>query len=168
MLNSDKIDLEKLNFLVLDNNVCSLELMFQVLFGFGARNITRCSSTAEAKDIVKDKLIDFIITDDVMADESGYEFLRWLRRDVTAKIRFTPAIIVTGHTRRKHVEQARDCGAHFVISKPLRANILLERIFWVAKDKRMFIDCEVYAGPDRRFNFDCGATIWMRVARQSG
>jgi hypothetical protein len=28
--------------------------------------------------------------------------------------------------------------------------VLLERILWVARDKRPFVECESYVGPDRR------------------
>jgi hypothetical protein len=29
--------------------------------------------------------------------------------------------------------------------------VILERIYWVAQSKRMFVETETYIGPDRRF-----------------
>ncbi len=46
---------------------------------------------------------------------------------------------------------ARDCGANFIITKPFSAKNLLERIVWVARDERPFLEVGDYFGPDRRF-----------------
>ena len=154
MHDNDKLDLERISVMIVDDNAQSVDILAQVMTGFGARNITRCSGVKEAKDILKSRRIDFILTDAEMPGEDGYELLRWLRREAKEPNRFTPAILVTGHTRTSQVKRARDCGAHLVVSKPIQANVLLERIFWVARDERMFVDCEAYAGPDRRFKFE--------------
>ena len=61
------------------------------------------------------------------------------------------AVVVTGHTRISRVMKARECGAHFIVAKPITPAVLLQRIVWVSKDERLFIDCETYVGPDRRF-----------------
>jgi len=68
-----------------------------------------------------------------MPGEDGYDLLRWLRREAKEPNRFAPAILVTGHTRISQIKRARDCGAHFVVSKPIQAKVLLERGFWVAR-----------------------------------
>ena len=47
--------------------------------------------------------------------------------------------------------EARDCGAHFIIAKPLTPLIVLERIIWIAKEGRKFLESDTYVGPDRRF-----------------
>jgi len=154
LLNSDKIDLNKIDVLILDDNPHALQLLCQVVSGFGCRNISLCETVDEAKELLKRKRIDLILSDGEMPGQNGYDFLQWLRREASEPNRFAPAILVTGHTRVSNVHRARDCGAHFVVSKPIQADTLLQRIFWVAKDERMFIDCPTYAGPDRRFKFD--------------
>ncbi|MBS0410476.1 MAG: response regulator [Proteobacteria bacterium] len=154
MQDNDKLDLERITVMIVDDNAQSVDILAQVMTGFGARNIIRCSGAKEAKDILNGRRVDFILTDAEMPGEDGYELLRWLRRDAKEPNRFTPAILVTGHTRISQVKRARDCGAHLVVSKPIQANVLLERIFWVARDERMFVDCDAYAGPDRRFKFE--------------
>ena len=101
-----------------------------------------------------------------MPEQDGYDFLRWLRRDSQEPNRYAPAILLTSHTRSSRIQWARDCGAHFVVTKPIQADVLLERIFWVAKDERMFIDCDAYVGPDRRFKFE-GPPAGMEGRRSS-
>jgi hypothetical protein len=46
---------------------------------------------------------------------------------------------------------ARDAGANLVIGKPVSPRALFDRIAWVAKAPRPFIETANYAGPDRRF-----------------
>jgi hypothetical protein len=48
------------------------------------------------------------------------------------------------------VAKARDCGANYIIAKPITPKIILERIVWVAQSTRMFLETESYIGPDRR------------------
>jgi DNA-binding response OmpR family regulator len=79
--------------------------------------------------------------------------VRWLRRSNLPQNRFTPVLIVTGHTLESKVTEARDCGANFTVVKPVTPQVLLERIMWAARDKRQFVDVPSYAGPDRRFKF---------------
>ncbi|HWA61371.1 MAG TPA: response regulator [Caulobacteraceae bacterium] len=148
---ADKVNLDKLAMLVVDNNTQSLDIIAQVIMGFGVHNITKCQTVKEAKAAVLNAPMDFILCDAQLPDEDGYSFLRWLRREAGEPNKYAPAVVVTGHTRISQVMKARDCGAHFTVAKPITPAVLLQRIFWVAKDERMFIDCESYVGPDRRF-----------------
>jgi CheY-like chemotaxis protein len=150
-LASDKLNLEKINFLVVDDNPQCLDIMGQVISGFGARSVVKCSSAAQAREVLQRSVIDFILTDAQMPGEDGYQLIEWVRRHASEANRFVPAIVITGHTRLSQVARSRDCGAHFTIAKPITPKVVLQRIFWVGRDERMFIDSEAYCGPDRRF-----------------
>lgn len=151
----DKFDLQRINVLVVDDNAQAMDIIAQVLNGFGARNLTRCESVKAAREALGGSTrFDLILSDASMPVEDGYDLLRWLRREGKEPNRYAPALIVTAHTRASQVKKARDCGAHFVVAKPIQPNVLLERIFWVARDDRLFVECEAYMGPDRRFKFE--------------
>jgi hypothetical protein len=45
----------------------------------------------------------------------------------------------------------RDSGANFIVSKPLSAAVLLERLLWLSRETRPFVETSTYAGPDRRW-----------------
>jgi response regulator RpfG family c-di-GMP phosphodiesterase len=154
VLSSDRINLAKINFLVIDDNRYCLDIMAQVLTGFSVGSITKCANAKEARQVLSERVIDFILTDATMPDESGYDFLEWVRRNAGESNRFVPAIIITGHTKISQVARGRDCGAHFVIAKPITPKIILERLFWVARDSRMFIESDTYCGVDRRFRIE--------------
>lgn len=151
MLASDKLNLDKVSIMVVDDNIQSLEILSSVMVGFGARTMTTCTSAEEAKAILRKTRVDLLLTDGEMPNESGYELIRWLRTECSEPNRYATVLLVTGHTKIARVEMARDCGAHFVISKPITPDVLLERIFWAGKMDRLFIDCDAYKGPDRRF-----------------
>ena len=119
--------------------------------GFGMKDLQRASSAMEAMEIVKSRRIDLIMTDGQMPVMDGYDFVRWLRHESGDEKRTIPAIVVTAHSRKAQVMRARDCGANFIVTKPITPKIILERILWVAQGRRVFIETDTFIGPDRRF-----------------
>ena len=148
----EKINLEKAKVMLIDANNQGLDILTQVFAGFGARTPHRCSSTEEAQQMLRGVDVDLIVAEaDLPGEVDGYDFVRWLRRSGMAQNAFTAVILVSGHTRAQNVARARDCGANFIIVKPISPTVLLQRVIWVAKENRQFVECEAYVGPDRRF-----------------
>ncbi|MCZ4107769.1 response regulator [Brevundimonas diminuta] len=137
--------------MVIDDSPFSLELTAQALLGFGMKVRHACESAAEAISILQTHPVDLILVDCEMPGMSGYEFVRWLRRSGLEPNAYTPVIMTAAHVRRSKVSDARDCGANFLITKPFSAGVLLERIVWVSRDNRPFLEVGDYFGPDRRF-----------------
>lgn len=150
MFDGDKLNLERVHFLLVDDNPQALDILSQVLAGFGVRNLTRSHSAAAARTTISKGAIDIILTDAQMPDEDGYDLIRWVRREAPEDSRYLPIMMLTGHTPQSDVRFARDCGANFVIAKPLVPRVLLERLFWLAHDERKFMESDEYVGPDRR------------------
>lgn len=151
---STRINLEKASVLVLDDNGPSLDILSQVVSGFGVKQLQRAESVKDAQELVKTKTFDLVISDVQMPDVDGIEFINWLRRDAPENNRYVPVILVTGHTRGIDIFRTRDAGANFTVAKPITPKVLLERIFWVAREERAFIECDTYVGPDRRFKYE--------------
>jgi CheY-like chemotaxis protein len=148
---NNKLNLEKLVVMVVDDNPQGLEILSQVVAGFGVRSLVRCESGETAREQLARSSFDLIISDAQMPGLDGFELTQWLRREAPEQNRFAPVILITSHTRKGDVARARDCGAHYLITKPLRPKTILERIFWIAREDRVFVEVEGYAGPDRRF-----------------
>ena len=146
-----RINLDRSRVLLIDDNPQALEALHAMFRGFGVRKQFKCGSGAEAMHVVKTQELDLIVIDSSMPDMDGYDFVRWLRRDAPDISKFTPVIMLTGHAARSMVEKSRDSGANFVVSKPFTPEILLQRVFWVAKDERQMVVAQAYVGPDRRF-----------------
>jgi CheY-like chemotaxis protein len=151
VLPSTYINLERAKALIVDDNAQALDIIATVLSSFGLRDIVRAASAAEALEILKRTSFDLILSDASMPEMDGYEFIHRVRRTGQDSARITPVILVTGHTRRSQVIKARDCGANLMVAKPITPTILLERIYWVARGDRMFVETDDYVGPDRRF-----------------
>ena len=130
------INLERTSVLLVDSNPQGAQILRQLLLGFGVRAPIHCDTAAEAQEVLRTNEIDLLISDDALPDMSGYDLVRWLRRSKLEPNDFVSSIIVCGHVRRTEVQKARDCGANFLLTKPISTQILMERVLWVAREKR--------------------------------
>ncbi|MET0295165.1 MAG: response regulator [Phenylobacterium sp.] len=150
----------------MDDNAQALAVVSAMFRGFGVHRQYKAGSAKEAQGIINSREVDLIIMDSAMPDMDGYDFVHWLRREVTGDASLTPVVLMTGHAARSMVEKSRDCGANFVISKPFTPQVLLQRVYWVAKDERAFVRSEGYVGPDRRIR-NQGPPIGVRGRRST-
>lgn len=146
-----RINLRGAAVLCADDSTHGLEILSQILLGFGAGAILRATTAEEFRAMVPMQACDLILVNAAISDNQGFELVRWMRTLNQEPQRFTPTIILSGYTVRSQVAAARDCGANFVVSKPVSAATLLDRINWIARNKRLFIESDGYVGPDRRF-----------------
>ncbi|HEX2558759.1 response regulator [Phenylobacterium sp.] len=146
-----RFNLSEAKIMLLDATPLGMQVLVQILSGFGAKNMVRASSTAEARDFLDVNQFDLMVVDTLGPEGQGYDFVHWLRRSEFKMNCHVPVLMTTGHTRAADVQRARDCGAHFIIAKPLTPIGLLERIIWIARESRQFVECDRYIGPDRRF-----------------
>ena len=142
----DRLNLERVGVLVVEPNSAEQDLLAQVLTGFGVRNLRRCGDAEEAKIALATFDTGLIIADGSAADGAVYDFVAWLRRPAPEVLR------LSGHVRMAEVVRARDCGANFIVTKPLAPRVLLDRIGWLGRETRGFLSIDDgYVGPDRRF-----------------
>lgn len=146
----EAINLAHVTVLLIDDNPQALDILSSVVQGFGVKEQIRCGSAVEAAEVMKHRLVDLILVDCAMPEMDGYDFVRWLRREAPRPACLTPLIMLTGHAASSRVNKSRDCGASFVVTKPLTPGVLLQRILWLAADEREFVECASYVGPDRR------------------
>lgn len=147
---SVRVNLEHASVLLIDDNPQALDILSSVVQGFGVREQIRCGSALDACGILKRRMVDLILVDCAMPQMDGYDFIRWLRRETSQPTCLTPVIMLTGHAAPSNVHKGRDCGASFVVAKPITPGVLLQRILWLASDEREFVKSESYVGPDRR------------------
>jgi DNA-binding response OmpR family regulator len=148
-----KINLERATDLLMDSSPQGMDILVQIFGGFGVRTPLRSISAETAMSQVKSHLLDLIVVDAQLSDMDGYDFVRWLRSSKIEPNCAAPVILLTGHTQVSNVTKGRDCGANFIVAKPLVPRILLDRVMWVARENRLFIESPTYSGPDRRFKF---------------
>ena len=148
---STRINLRRSSVLVVDGNPQAIDLMRQILGGFGVRAVHAAGSTREARDLFHAHQFELIIIDPMFIGEEGFEFIRWTRREEGSPNRCTPILATMGHQTLSNVRAARDAGANLVLAKPLSPEVMVQRIIWVARETRPFVVAAGYVGPDRRF-----------------
>ena len=136
--------------MIVDDSAFASEITSSALLGFGIKTRYSMRSAAEAMQVLEDAEVDLLVVDCEMPGMDGFDLVHWLRRSGPPNA-FVPVIMTAGHIRRGMVTRGRDCGANFIITKPFSAASLLERIIWVARDGRPFLEVGEYFGPDRRF-----------------
>lgn len=149
-----RINLSKACVLLVDSSQHSVDMMAQIMKGFGVAEVTRCTDLDDARSALKSKAFDLVLIDPSVDNGAGYQFLNDLRHGDEKSNAFVPVILISGHARASVVGRARDTGANFVVAKPVTPNVLLQRILWVVRDKRPFVEIGKYIGPDRRFKFE--------------
>ena len=140
-----------LSVLALESNPLELDVLAQVLGGFRVRNLVRFTEAEAAWAHVSREPADLLFVGNASDAMDEYEFIRRIRRSSDEAARMSPIIQLSGHTQRGNILRARDCGASFVVAKPITPKVLYSRVIWLARDRRAFINVESYVGPDRRF-----------------
>lgn len=148
MLRKDEI--EKLSFLMIDDNQLMLTILRTLLHGLGAHNIYEALDAARGLEELINNKVDIILLDNKMKTLDGLEFTRIVRSASDLPNHEIPIIMVSGYTESWRVKKARDAGVNEFIIKPLSAKHLMDRINEVITNPRTFIKSSKYIGPDRR------------------
>ena len=145
------INFDRARTLLVDDHPEDSSILVQIILGLGIRQYVEATSTGQAERLVRDQEFNLVIVNANLRRADAYDFISWLRRLDTPPNCYVPVILVAGHTPKANVERARDCGANVVLTKPVSPKSMLERILWVSKDNRIYVKCDSYVGPDRRF-----------------
>jgi CheY-like chemotaxis protein len=146
-----RANLKSVSTLLVDSDRFTRGLIVQMLRGFRMDAPIVCDTGAAAKSEMLQHAVDLCIMESVLPDMGSPELISWIRRPEMGVTRFIPVIVLSGYTQHRIVAAARDAGANTVLKKPVSPQVLFDRILWVARVPRPFIDAGVYVGPDRRF-----------------
>jgi DNA-binding response OmpR family regulator len=143
-------NIERLNFLIVDDNKHMCLLVKSILNAFGVRNVVEASDGADAFKALKHFPADIIICDWVMQPLDGLDFVRLVRTGKDSPNPYVPVIMLTGHTEMHRVMEAREAGANEFLAKPISPMKLYARITSIIERQRNFVKTKTYFGPDRR------------------
>ena len=142
--------LESLRVLLVDDNQHMRAIVQTVLSGVGVAQIRETRDGSEALSMLREWPADLAIVDFQMEPIDGVEFTRMVRNAPDSRNPYLPIIMMTGHSERTRVMEARDAGVTEFVAKPLTAKSVLERIHAVIYRPRPFVRTADYFGPDRR------------------
>ena len=151
--------LEALSVLLADDNPHMREIVSVLLTNYGVKHIRPAHSGAQALQILDVWQPDLAIVDFKMEPVDGVAFTRHVRNSADSRNPYLPIIMMTGHSARSRVYEARDAGVTEFVVKPVNARTLLDRVMAVIYRPRPFVRTASYFGPDRRRRADpafCG------------
>jgi DNA-binding response OmpR family regulator len=149
---SDPYDLSDVEVLLVNPDEKIMSVMLQVFTGFGVRRSHACATAEKAMEMVASKNFGLIVSEIDLPGADGFSLVRDLRRCAHEPNRFQPVLLMTHQARHADVLRGRDCGANLVITRPIVPEVILQRIFWLRREPRPWVECESYVGPDRRYH----------------
>lgn len=147
---SERVNLSTAEVLLACGDPEGLNIMAEMFAGFGVHTPRRCLTGLEARTSIQERVLNLMVVDSALQDQTGYDFIHWLRRCDIAPNCYAPVILITGHTKPSQIFKGRDAGASFVVRKPVAPLVMMQRIIWLLNDQRKFVTSPGYNGPDRR------------------
>lgn len=156
--------LHTLQILLVDDNQHMRAITSTILASAGMRKIREVADGAQALHALREGPVDLAIVDFNMFPLDGVEFTRLVRNSPDSANPYLPIIMMTGHSEKTRVQEARDAGVTEFVVKPITAKAILDRIQAVIFRPRPFVKCDGYFGPDRRRS---GQRIYTGPLRRS-
>ena len=144
------VDLSELRFLIAEENRYMLTVLRQQLKAFDIAEIVEVQNGDEAAQALDATDVDFAIIDSGMTPVDGLSFTRHVRSGKGIPNAELPIILLIAHPSVETIAAARDAGATEVLSKPVSAKLLFDRIQYSITNSRDFVKADGFAGPDRR------------------
>lgn len=144
------INLERVSFLIVDDNRYMRLIISNILRGFGVRNIAEAKDGSEAFQEMRANPVDMVICDWLMDPLDGLDFTRLVRTAEDSANPHIPIILMTAYTEMYRIFEARDAGVTEILAKPVSSKDLYLRIKASIVSPRPFIKTRTFYGPDRR------------------
>jgi len=119
------------NILYIEDEADLLKHTTSVLEDF-TQNIFAVQTSKEALNVLKNNHIDVIISDILLKNENGIEFLRYIKDDLDIHI---PTILTTAHTDTEHLLDAIKLKVENYLVKPISIKELLNSLHDVLMPK---------------------------------
>jgi DNA-binding response OmpR family regulator len=146
----EKIDFSQVNFLIVDQNKLSTQLLRDILAMLDVRHVRSVTSVERARVVLQAEPFDIVITEYFMEPENGIDLIEWVRNGFDSPDRMIPIIMLTANSEEEYVVRARDRGVTEFLAKPFNVEGLYRRLVSVIVRPRAFVNAESYFGPDRR------------------
>lgn len=156
--------MQALNILLVEDNLVNQKFALAVLSSAG-HALTLARNGQEAVDHTRGQVFDLILMDIQMPVMDGFEATRRIRRMGCT----TPIIAMTAHAMGGLRDMCLETGMNDYVSKPIRASVLLEKLFGIRQavaDKPLPAMPAISAipmplGTDRRVTLDLSEALLM-------
>jgi two-component system chemotaxis response regulator CheY len=115
-----------MTILCVDDFSTMRRIIIGLLKQLGFKNIVEADDGSTAMEILKDRPIDFVISDWNMPKMTGLDLLKAVRAD--EKLKGMPFLMVTAESEKEHILAAVKAGVSNYVVKPFKADVLQEKI----------------------------------------
>jgi two-component system chemotaxis response regulator CheY len=144
-----RIDFNGLRFLAIDDNAHMRRILRTLLHGFGARDVYEAEDGAAGLEAFTNFVRDIVITDCAMPIFDGLELTHMIRQPGAKSNPYVGVIMLTGHSEKKRMTDARDAGVTEFLVKPISSKGLYQRIVNAVANSYPLIKTKTYFGTDR-------------------
>ena len=117
--NDSSLDANKTHMLLIEDDALAMYAAESCLKSLGLQ-ITTASSVEEAKEKLKQHKFDFVISDLGLPDGTGFDIVRYIKKDHTHSLNFnTPFFALTAHSGKEKELEAADAGFVTLMTKPM-------------------------------------------------
>ncbi len=154
-----KVNFDKVEVLLIDPDVIYRQALFGMLRGMGIRKVHQGAALAEIKQTLLVSKPDIIISDAKLPDGDFCRFVYGLRHHHIGGNPFMPVLALTADPTGELVKKVIDSGSDDLLTKPLSANQLTERVYTMIESRKPFVVTSDYIGPTRRNDQDRESTV---------
>jgi CheY-like chemotaxis protein len=127
-MNGTSINWGGLTMMIADDNTHFRWLMRSFLTSFGVGSILEAANGADAIQTLHKSAVDVALVDIGMEPINGLWFVQMFKSDPEAKNKNMLCLLVTGNATPENIQTALKAGVNDVISKPLSAKTLEDRL----------------------------------------
>jgi two-component system chemotaxis response regulator CheY len=153
-----KLDFSRLKILVVEDHEPTQAFLKAVLEAAGVVHLQIVADVKSALPVLKDRLLDLLISDLNLGDINGQALIRAVRLNPNFTNRYMPIIVMTGNSKVETVRELINIGINRFVSKPATAEGIIDAIRIVLERPKAFITAKDYFGPDRRNRQEPGVT----------
>lgn len=144
------MNFDRLNVLIIDDNAHMRRLVRDIMRGLGIGKVIEVADGTDALNEMRMSAVDVAFCDWMMEPLDGLDFVRLVRMSADSPNPFLPIIMLTGHTERHRIIEARDAGVNEFLAKPVTPDGVYKRLQAIIERPRPFVKIDTYIGPDRR------------------
>lgn len=137
---------DDLTFLVVEDSDNMCELIRAMLKAYGAKKIYTTHSVRAVSQLMDQKHPDIVLLDWMLWPETGADVLRELRV-VGNPHAMMPVVMLSAEIRNSVVSEAMGLGIDMIVSKPVSAKNLYDRLVMMILADRKVIQIDNYLGP---------------------
>ncbi|MFC1672756.1 response regulator transcription factor [Pseudomonadota bacterium] len=146
----DKLALNSVDILLIDPDRNTRSTIRNILVDNGFRNVTIGESLADIDHKFRIGMPDLLISDINLPDGDFNDLIHKLRHHEVGYNPFLPVIATAWSPTSEDVRKVVQAGADDIVTKPMSAGQLLQRIGGQIKARKPFVVTSAYIGPDRR------------------